>query len=210
MNLKDVLATVDYRISNGDLSHDINFCEEAKVLEFCDTQRRPYAHCKFDPATRSVLQLSLEVPHEDVCFLWLDDSFKESFYQYCEDLNRDPSKAWDDINYTHVDTEELILEYLRDIGNCDYSNIQMLINKENNDLPEQELPEQEFEETFNSFKVSLDLRLEFEIKATDFNEAVNKAIKFQKTMPQGWGQCKDDVYWIDSRIVKHIVEQELE
>lgn len=60
----------------------------------------------------------------------------------------------------------------------------------------------------NQYKVNLDVRYELDVEAETMDKAVEKARAFQATMPTGWGK-EDNVYWIDTLIVKESVERDI-
>lgn len=61
----------------------------------------------------------------------------------------------------------------------------------------------------NQYKVGLDVRFEFDVKANSMDEAIEKAKLFQSTMPTGWGEHDNfNVSWIDTLVVKEAAERD--
>jgi hypothetical protein len=62
-----------------------------------------------------------------------------------------------------------------------------------------------------TYKVSIDVRYDFEVEATAMDEALAKGICFQETMNPGWGDTQENtVSWVDSNIVKQTVSQDID
>ena len=60
-----------------------------------------------------------------------------------------------------------------------------------------------------TYKVSIDVRFEFEVNAASMDEALAKAICFQETMPTKHGDDQNgSVSWSASDTVKHTVSQD--
>ena len=115
------------------------------------------------------MYISAEVPNHPLAFQWIHPDYKKS---YCEELGDEWNIAWDDVTYTNVLTEELMLEYIEDIVNLDYIN----------------LPAIEFKEyfltnetTMKQYTVKLDVRYTFNVEASTIKEALEKANHFQQT-----------------------------
>ena len=195
MNLKSVLEVIDHKFTTGD---DWNFktFDDSSTIAFKDQNDNPCGHCIYNNNTNNVLYISAEVPNHPLAFQWIHPDYKKS---YCEELGDDWNIAWDKVTYTNVLTEELMLEYIEDIVNLDYIN----------------LPAIEFKEyfltnetTMKQYTVKLDVRYTFDVNASTIEEALKKATRFQQTMEHSWGDVPE-VSWLDSEVVKQIVEHNL-
>ena len=195
MNLKSVLEVIDHKFTTGD---DWNFktFDDSSTIAFKDQNDNPCGHCIYNNNTNNVLYISAEVPNHPLAFQWIHPDYKKS---YCEELGDDWNIAWDEVTYTNVLTEELMLEYIEDIVNLDYIN----------------LPAIEFKEyfltnetTMKQYTVKLDVRYTFDVNASTIEEALKKATRFQQTMEHSWGDVPE-VSWLDSEVVKQIVEHNL-
>ena len=195
MNLKSVLEVIDHKFTTGD---DWNFktFDDSSTIAFKDQNDNPCGHCIYNNNTNNVLYLSAEVPNHPLAFQWIHPDYKKS---YCEELGDDWNIAWDEVTYTNVLTEELMLEYIEDIVNLDYIN-----------LPAIEFKEYVLttETTMKQYTVKLDVRYTFDVDASTIEEALEKATRFQQTMEHSWGDVPE-VSWSDSEVVKQIVEHDL-
>lgn len=195
MNLKSVLDAIDHKFTTGDDWVFKTFSNTSHIT-FKDQNDRPCGHCIYSNDTNTVLYLGAEVPGEPLAFQWIHTDYKKS---YCEELGDDWNVAWDDITYTNVLTEELMLEYITDIVNINYDNLPVIDSKEyfstNRAIMKQ-------------YTVKLDVRYTFDVEANSIDEAVAKATHFQQTMKHGWGDVPE-VSWMDTEVVKEIVEREL-
>jgi len=195
MNLKSVLEVIDHKFTTGD---DWNFktFDDSSTIAFKDQNDNPCGHCIYNNNTNNVLYLSAEVPNHPLAFQWIHPDYKKS---YCEELGDDWNIAWDEVTYTNVLTEELMLEYIEDIVNLDYTNLPAIEFKEY-DLTT--------ETTMKQYTVKLDVRYTFDVDASTIEEALEKATRFQQTMEHSWGDVPE-VSWSDSEVVKQIVEHDL-
>ena len=195
MNLKSVLEVIDHKFTTGD-GWSLKTFSNSSEIAFKDQTIRPCGHCIYDNNTNEVLYLGAEVPGQPLAFQWIHPTYKKA---YCEELRTDWNIAWDDVTYTNVLTEELMLEYIENIVNLDYTN----------------LPAIEFKECvlttetiMKQYTVKLDVRYTFNVEASTIEEALEKATRFQQTMNPGWGDVPE-VSWMDTEVVKEIVEHDL-
>ena len=193
MKLNDAIKATGSRITGGSEYGWQCYGPNSQFLDFQDADGKPYAHCIFDRETQNVYEIVVEVPGEDQSYRWIDFDFRDAYYKECAERNIDPNNAWDNVSFTHVDTEELILEYLEDIGNLNYSNITF---------------KQETNMSNERFKVDLDIRFVFDVEASSMDEALEKAHEWQETMKVQWGN-NPDVSWMDHEIVKETVSRDL-
>ncbi len=195
MNLKSVLEVIDHKFTTGD---DWNFktFDDSSTIAFKDQNDNPCGHCIYNNNTNNVLYLSAEVPNHPLAFQWIHPDYKKS---YCEELGDDWNIAWDEVTYTNVLTEELMLEYIEDIVNLDYINLPAIEFKEYGLTTET---------TMKQYTVKLDVRYTFDVNASTIEEALEKATRFQQTIEHSWGDVPE-VSWLDSEVVKQIVEHDL-
>jgi hypothetical protein len=130
MTLNDVINAAGARISGGDPYMWQCYGSNANYIEFRDTNGAGYAHAIYDTKNYIVYEIHIEVPNTEQCFRWLNPITKHAYYSEAEKRGIDPNNAWDEVGYTHVDTDELILEYLEDIGLGYYNNLPILSSKE--------------------------------------------------------------------------------
>ena len=217
MNLNDVIVAAGSRISGGDPYMWDCYGPNANYIEFRDTDGQGYAHAIYDTKNYIVYEIHIEVPGQDQAFRWLNTITKSAYYTEAERRGVDPNLAWDNVGYTHVDTEELILEYLKDIGETYYDNLPIVEDSPTNSFT-MPMPGTiggatiTFNETNmnNTYMVNLDVRHLLEVKASSMDEAIKKATHFQETMPKGWGDHDNfDVCWVDTYIVKESAERDI-
>jgi hypothetical protein len=143
--------------------------------------------------------LGAEVPGQLLAFQWIHTDYKKS---YCEELGDEWNIAWDDVTYTNVLTEELILEYVADIVKINYTNLPAI------DFKEYFSTNQTTDTTMKQYTVKLDVRYTFDVEANSLEEAVAKANHFQQTMKPSWGEGSE-ISWMDTEVVKEIVERQI-
>jgi hypothetical protein len=226
MILLNVLKAARDRTVSSDKYMWSCFGEHAHTMDFKDADSTVYASAVFDVQSQEVYSINVEVPGYQQAFLWLNPDYKTNYYNECYQRGIDPNIAWDNVNFTHVDTEELILEYVRDVGDTNYDDIPLPPD----DIPtltdtvEQDPPfimpmpgtmgsaTYKFGDGFqnnketNMFKVNLDVRMTYDVEATSMDEAVSKARKWQQTSKTYHGEG-ENIHWADSYIVKTSVEQ---
>ena len=216
MKLDNIIAATGARISGGDPYMWECYGPNANYIEFRDTDGQSYAHAIYDTKNYIVYEIHIEVPGQSQAFRWLNPITKSAYYTEAERRGIDPNNAWDDVGYTHVDTEELMLEYLKDIGETYYDNLPIVESK--NESFTMPMPGTlggatiTFKETDmnNTYMVNLDVRHLLEVKASSMDEAIEKATHFQETMPKGWGDHDNfDVCWVDTYIVKESAERDI-
>ena len=125
MKLIEVITAAGGRVAGGDPYLWNCYGDSAQFLEFKDINGDGYSHVIFDRNTYECYEIHVEVPHEDSAMRWINPTHRSAFFAECKQRGVDPSLAWDNVNYTHVDTEELILEYVRDLGNLNYEHVLM-------------------------------------------------------------------------------------
>lgn len=198
MNVKSVLEVIGHKFTTGDDWGFKTFSDSSHIT-FKDQNDQPCGHCIYDNDTNEVVYLSAEVPGQPLAFQWIHSEYKDF---YCKELGEDWNIAWDEVTYTNVLTEELMLEYIEDIVNLDYTNLPVI------DFKEYFSTNQTNEDTMKQYTVKLDVRYTFDVEANSIDEAVAKANHFQQTMKHGWGDVPE-VSWLDTEVVKEIVEREL-
>jgi hypothetical protein len=198
MNLKSVLEVIGHKFTTGDNWGFKTFSSTSHIT-FKDQNWRGCGHCIYRNDTNDVVYLGAEVPEQPLAFQWIHSDYKKS---YCEELGEDWNIAWDEVTYTNVLTEELMLEYITDIVNIDYTNLPVI------DFKEYFSTNQTTETIMKQYTVKLDVRYTFDVEADSIEDALEKATRFQQTMKSSWGDVPE-VSWLDTEVVKEIVEREL-
>lgn len=224
MQFIDVNKAAGDRILNHELNSQLCFGSQSMRVEYVDSSKQPYSHAIFDLKTQEVLYISVEVPGQPQAFQWIHTDYKLAYYKDCNDLGIDPQVAWDNINFTNVETEELILEYLKDIGEGYYDNLPIVDNIPT--LTDEVEKDTSFtmpmpgtmggakftfgdgfqnEQPTKTYTVNLDVRMVFDVEANNMDEAIAKARRWQEESKTSWGS-DDDVSWRDHYIVKESIE----
>ena len=125
MKLLEVIQACHGRVSGGDPYLWSCYGENAQFMEFRDSDGKGYAHCIFDTNSYDVYEIHAEVPQQDLAYRWLAPKTKQAMLNEAKQRNVDPAMAWDDVKYIELstDSEEHILNYLRDIGELCYENL---------------------------------------------------------------------------------------
>jgi len=195
MNLKSVLEVIEHKFTTGD-DWGFETFNNTSHITFKDQNDKPCGHCIYDNATNTVVYLGAEVPEQPLAFQWIHPDYKNS---YCKELGDDWNIAWDEVTYTNVLTEELMLEYIESIINLDYNDLPVIDSREY------------FSNTkavVKQYTVKLDVRYTFDVEAINLEEALAKANHFQQTMKHSWGEGSE-VSWVATEVIKETVEREL-
>jgi hypothetical protein len=130
MKLLDVITASGGRVSGGDPYLWSCYGDNAQFMEFRDTTGNGYSHCIFDTKTYDVYEIYVEVPlttneaeAPSQCFRWINPQVLQAYLDTCKVRNVDPNIAYDDIRHNEISSEELILEYIKDIGEGYYDNL---------------------------------------------------------------------------------------
>lgn len=212
MKLTSVLEAINSKFKACDGWDFKSLGEDVSYIGFDDNDGSPCGHCVYDNTNQEVRYLSLEVPGQPQAFQWIDPSCKEA---YCAELGEDWNIAWDNVNFTTVDTEELILEYTRDIVGTYYDNLPIIETTYETFEENAQKAADAFNEVFakelsniKSYTVRLNIRHDFDVQASSMDEAVEKAKEFYNTMKHSWG-TEPNVSWLDTEITKEIVEYDV-
>lgn len=212
MKLLDVITAAGARTSGGDPYQWNCFGDNAQYLEFRDINGKGYCHCIFDTKDYTVYQVHVDIPEQDRAFQWTNPEYITAFVDESKKLGHNPNEAWDDVMYNNIGDENTMLQYIEDIGNGDYDDIEDINEPLIMDMPgtiggaKFIFPE---EHKMEHFMVKLDVRYELEVNAKNISEALEKAKYFQETMPKGWGKG-EDVSWLDTVLVKETVERNID
>ena len=123
MNIEQAIKAFEFRISGGSDYCWKCFGDNARYMDFQDIEGQPCGSIIYDRLNQTVYEISAEVPGRDITVRWLNPDFKQAYHTECHSRGSDPSEAWDGVNWTNVETEELILEYVNSIVNGEYDNL---------------------------------------------------------------------------------------
>ena len=118
MFLREALEAVDYRFSSGDRYLWTCYGPDSVYLNLEDTEGRPVGSILFDSGNADVYEITVEVPGEPLCYRWVNPDFADDYRDEAESRNVDPDIAWDDVEYTDIETEDDMLDKLEAIVNC--------------------------------------------------------------------------------------------
>jgi hypothetical protein len=130
MKLLDVITAAGGRVSGGDPYLWNCYGDDAQFMEFRDVDGQGYSHCIFDTKTYRVYEVYAEVPlgtneagAPPQIFRWINPLFLQEYLDECKIRNEDPNIAYDDVKHNDIPSEQIILEYVKDIGEGYYDNL---------------------------------------------------------------------------------------
>ena len=130
MKLLDVINAAGGRVCGGDKFLWDCFGEDAQYMEFQDVDLQGCSHCIFDTKTYEVYEIVAEVPlgtneagAPNQLFRWQNPKFLQAYLNECKDRNEPPNIAWDDVTFYDIPSEEIILQYVKDIGDGYYDDL---------------------------------------------------------------------------------------
>ena len=130
MKLLDVITAAHGRVSGGDPHLWNCYGPNSYFMEFRDADGQGYSHCIYDTFTYEVYQIHAELPitfnlagapHQ--AFVWHNPKYKEAYIKECDQHGVVPDIAYDDVKYTEVLDEKIMLQYVSDIGATYYDNL---------------------------------------------------------------------------------------
>lgn len=229
MKLLDVVKAAGDRVGASGQYMWKSFGDNAISIDFNDTDGNDYASAVFDTTSQEVCCVTIEVPGCEQAFRWIAPHRRVAYYEECVKRGVDPDIAYDLVQYTHVDTEELILEYVKDIGETYYDNLPISANliptlDEFIDQPAgftMPMPGTaggatysfgdgfQNEKKMDQFKVKLLVQMDYSVNATSMDEAAEKARKWLETSKVFHGDG-DGIYWEDRSVVEESVSRAVE
>jgi hypothetical protein len=119
MKLKTAIEAVNYRFTSGDRFLWNCYGESAVYLNTTNVEDKSIGSIVFESTTADVLEITVEVPGEDLCYRWINPDVYQYYLLESASRNVNPNQAWDDVDYTDLETEEDIIEKLTAIANCE-------------------------------------------------------------------------------------------
>lgn len=123
MKLIDLITAAEARISEGSEALWDCWNGEGRWIDFVDQDNTPYCAAIYNNKSFEVHYISVDVPGYDQAFQWLSPLYKDAYYAEAKRKKQDPELFVDNIFYTNVDSEERILEYVRDVCATYYDNL---------------------------------------------------------------------------------------
>lgn len=118
MQLKHVIDAIDYRITSAEKYYWACYGEDVLYINFDDIRSRPVGSFLFNSRTAEVYEITVEVPGEELCYRWIRPGFENDYRLEAAAKGVPADIAWDDVEYTDIETEDDILEKLTAIINC--------------------------------------------------------------------------------------------
>jgi len=114
MHLKDINENFEHRITGGSEYQWNCYGENARYLDY--ESEHATGSCIFDIATQEVYEASVEIKESaHRPYRWLNPNTKNVMHEEAAYRKVDADKAWDDVNWIDLETEDDFLEKARAI-----------------------------------------------------------------------------------------------
>ena len=122
MELKQVIESCGFRISDGCEYQWQCYGDNARYMDFADKDGKEYASVIFDTKDQTVYEFHLNVPGYDQAFGWWNPDFEKKYLKEAKKRDVTPYQAWDEVMYEKTD-EATMLQYAKDIGETYYDDL---------------------------------------------------------------------------------------
>lgn len=108
MNLEKLLYATECRISESSKYLWECYGENARIIDFAGPkEEESMISAIFDSKTRKVFEVNINTQNAPI--RWIDPEYIKGYQDESADKNIDFNNAWDDVEWTNLDTEESIL-----------------------------------------------------------------------------------------------------
>lgn len=219
MKLNQFLAAANYQICGGS-THLWKCYPNGQYLDIADKTGNEVGDCVFNPATQDVYEVT--VFNDETAFLWIEPAYRTA-YKSENEAHKLESSAWDDIKFTKIESEPVILSLVKEFTtNVVESNVsdveikQPTLNEyvdnyvENyvNAIAEANDKVTDAEVEMAEYDVSIDVRYVCTVTAATMDDASASAKQFASNMKPSAPHQKH-VCWIDHYQVKESVSRSL-
>lgn len=110
MKLKKFLKAADSRVCGGSEYQWDCFGRNAQYMDISDLSGEEIGGCIFDRETQAVYQVEMYVNSDNVAYRWIDPAWSLEYGIEADRRGVDKFNAYDDVEFTMVETEEDILD----------------------------------------------------------------------------------------------------
>ena len=128
MNLLEAIESLEGKITGGSEHQWECYGPNARFLDF----ESEYAHASliFDSVNQTVYVAEINDKDNKFAYRWMNPEFKEQYMDECAERGVDPNKAWDEKNWTDLETSDDFLNKANPIirGESFDTRVQMPLN----------------------------------------------------------------------------------
>lgn len=208
MNLQEFMNATSARVSGGS-EYQWKCFPNARFMDFADIDGKEVGSCVFNTLTQKIYEVIFSVDEDNVSYRWTDPEWRDSRLEEARSRSIDDGVAYDDVNYTEVQSEDEIMKLALSITNMTYVHSHVPIYDESNDFTPH-IPSAEFEKGITDYKVKLTVTQCLGVRATSMEDAVTKAKRFVSSMKPTAELYPDGVCWEDNYYSKEEVSREIE
>lgn len=220
MKLNEVLNAANGQVCGGSEFQWKCFGPNARFLELADINGEEVCNIVFDSKDQTVYEIEAYVNEDMLVYKWIDPHYLQALKDECVSRDIAFNDAYDEVEYTFIDTDVEILDLVHKIVHKTYVHVKQHVERDLT-LQSAELPDDEDEHAFNcddirmsmaggetEYEVGINVAHILSVKANSMEEAVCKAKKFTNGMKPS-GKYPDGVSWVDCYVAKERVSREL-
>lgn len=154
VTLKDFLEIVDYQITEGWQYQWRCFGDNSYALDHHDSDRSENSFSIiFDKKDKTVYVVEAHDYENNRAYRLINPAFVEAYKEECKERNVPPNQAWDDVDYTDLETDDDWLEKANAIFQCEEydTRISVPLNFTDEELLKYMVLAHERDMTFNQF-----------------------------------------------------------
>ena len=104
MNFLEAIESLEGKITGGSEHGWQCYGPNARFLDF----ESEYAHASliFDSLNQTVYVAEINDEKDNFAYRWMNPEFKEKYLNECKERDVDPNKAWDEKNWTDLETAD--------------------------------------------------------------------------------------------------------
>jgi hypothetical protein len=226
MLFADFLTAADYRISQGG-EFQWNCYPNAQFLDITDIDGVNIGSCVFSTKTHRVYEVEVYISDDSAAYRWMDPEWAKDYNEEAKNRNVDPKKAYDNVYFTPVDTEDEILHIMRSVAHKTYVHHRPEVVDDlktdstksfcccdssggecSSKCSKKDENAEESNATLEEFQVVIGVDHHFSVKAPTMDEAIRLAHQFTSNMKPS-APYPSGVAWMDSYASKETVTREL-
>ena len=102
MNLLEAIESLEGKITGGSEHQWDCYGSNARYLDF--ESEHAHASLIFDAVNQTVYVAEINDKDDKFAYRWQNPEFKDKYLNECKERNVDPNKAWDEKNWTDLET----------------------------------------------------------------------------------------------------------